>query len=462
MSVKTILFLMAFAFACVGALFVPLIGVFGYVMVYHISPTGQWWGKSISHWGLRFSFILAAATGVGTILANRKLRYGAKLFSGYEWIILLFLGWVWMLSLVHPTDVSLFLRHDLPAIKLTKIVIFAMILTHVVTSAKSLDWLLWAMVVGTLFLGYQAHTTPTSMFMTGRLDNIGGPDFRESNDLAAHLVACLPIIGIQFLRSGWKGKPICAVAGILAVNGMVLTRSRGAVIGLAGGVILALLAAPKKGRKLILAGLVVAAIGAFSLMDPGYRRRAETITAGEEGRDRSAQSRIDIWVASLGMLKDHPEGVGPGNFQARIGEYAPMHARRAAHNTYVLCSAELGIPGMILFLLLIVNAFRTLISARKVCRSSPEADEEELCLVSFGLMVGLTVYLGCSITLSRLYVEGLWWFLVMPLCLSRAIDNLRSDRSPEAALAIEPRHAGRNNRATQTARDRTERLADGA
>lgn len=428
MPVKTVLFLMAFAVACGGALFVPLIGVLGYVLDYHLSPTGQWWGQTIRHWGLRYSFMLAAATGVGTILAHRRLRYGPRLISRYEWLLLMFLGWVWVLNLLHPTDVSRFAETDILPLKLTKIVIFAMILTHVVTSAKSLDWLLWALVVGTLFLGYQAYTAPRWMFTAGnQLEAIGGPDFRESNGLAAYLAACLWIIGIQFLRSGWKGKLICAVSGVLAVNGIVLTRGRGAFVGLAGGAIVALLAAPKRGRKLILGGLVVAAIGAFSMTDPGYWERAETITTGEEQRDTSAQSRIDIWIATIGMLKDHPEGVGPGNFQARIGDYTEQHAKTDAHNTFVLCWSELGVPGLILFVLLIVNAFRTLISARKAFTSPPNADEEKLYLVSYGLMVGLTTFLVAGLTSSRLYTEGMWWFLVMPLCVSRALENLRAD-----------------------------------
>lgn len=428
MPVKTLVFLMAFVFACGGALFVPVVGVIGYVLDYHLSPPTQWWGQAVSHWGLRYSFLLAFATGVGTILAHKRLRYGPKLFSRYEWLVLMFLGWAWLLSLVHPVDVSLFDGVDIPPVKLTKIVIFAMILTHVVTSVKSLDWLLWALVVGALFLGYQAYTAPTWMFSAGaRLGAIGGPDFREANDLAAYLAACLPIVGIQFLRSGWKGKLICTAAGVLAVNTIVLTRSRGALVGLAGGAIVALLAAPKRGRKAILAGLIVAAIGAFSLTDPGFWRRAETVTAAEGERDTAAQSRIDIWIASIDMLKEHPEGVGAGNFQARIGDFTEEHAKRDAHNTFVLCWSELGIPGLTLFALIIVNAFRTLIHARKASAPLPKGDVEKLYLVSYGLAISLVTFLVCGLTMSRLYTEGIWWFLVMPLCLSRALENQRSD-----------------------------------
>lgn len=447
MPTKTILFLMAFVFACGGALFVPLIGVIGYVLDYHLSPATQWWGQAISHWGLRFSLILGVATGVGTILAHGKLRYGPKLISRHEWVILLFLGWVWILSLLHPVDVSLFEGVDIPALKLTKIVIFAMILTHVVTSAKSLDWLLWAIVVGAVFLGYQAYTAPRWMFTRGQLESIGGPDFRQSNGLAAYLAACLPIVGIQFLRSGWKGKMICAVAGVLAVNTIVLTRSRGALVGLAGGAIVALVTAPKRSRKAILAGLIVVAIGAWSLTDPGFWRRAETITAEEGQRDFAAQSRIDIWVASLDMLKEHPEGIGAGNFQARIGDFTEEHPERDAHNTFVLCWSELGIPGLVLFALLIVNAFRTLIHARKRSSMMLEDSAAKLYLVSYGLLVGLTVFLGCGLTTSRLYTEGIWWFLVMPLCLSRALENLRAD-----TLTIPATRSHDEERSTQAAK----------
>ena len=160
------------------------------------------------------------------------------------------------------------------------------------------------------------------------------------------------------------------------------------------------------------------------------------------GNERVFSGGFDLKVfksgdvaASIDMLKEHPEGVGAGNFQARIGDFTEEHAKRDAHNTFVLCWSELGIPGLVLFVLVIVNAFRTLMHLRKASVSVPKGDLEKLYLVSYGLMIGLVTFLVCGLTMSRLYAEGMWWFLVMPLCLSRALENQRSEalkaRSPD-------------------------------
>lgn len=58
MPVKTILFLVAFAAVCGGAIYTPLIAVVGYVLHYQIGPEGQWWAEPVAGWGIRYSFVL--------------------------------------------------------------------------------------------------------------------------------------------------------------------------------------------------------------------------------------------------------------------------------------------------------------------------------------------------------------------------------------------------------------------
>jgi len=460
MPIKTILLVMAFVFACGGALFVPLIGVLGYMLHYHVSPETQWWGQPIAHWGIRYSFLLGAFTGVATIIGHANLRYGRTFFSRLEWLCLLFLGWVWALTIMHPT-VGTFLGADTPPVKLAKMLVFAIILTHVVTDQKAVNWVLWILVVGTLYVGHQANNAPYYMYITGRLDGVGGPDFREANGLAAHLAACLPIVGIQFLRSKWKGKILCAVAGVLAVNGIVLTRSRGGLVGLAAGMAVALLTIPKRNRKTIVAGLIVAALGSYALMDDSFLQRAETITAEEEERDGSAQARLNVWSASVEMLKDHPEGVGPGNFAISIGAYASVLENRDAHSTFVLCYSELGIPGLVLLLVIIAGTYRTLFRVRRQALSIQESHGQDLHLVCYGLIISLTVYLGAGLTVSRLYSEGFWWFLMMPICLARTMDNLPSSRPDELEISLELERPGRDRRTRRPAPRRAEKVLGG-
>jgi O-antigen ligase len=303
-------------------------------------------------------------------------------------------------------------------------------LTHVVTTARHFNLLMWALVAGSMMLGFHAYTTPLSQFVKGRLEGIGGPDFNEANFLGAFLGAMLPLIGVQFLRSGWTGRLVCLISGVFATNAVVLTRSRGAVIGIGCGVLVAVFLAPRKHRAVLLLGLIVAMIGAYRLMDPAFLGRVSTISTAEEERDRSSQSRIEIWKASGQMLKDHPLGVGTGNFFQSIGRYFRIPGADA-HSTYIRAACELGLQGIAVFLLVVFSAFRTLWCLPSKMEGLPAKERDRMTFLVYGLMISLAIILGAGMTISLLYMEALWWLLAMPVCLERAVKNLKEDLAAE-------------------------------
>jgi len=427
MPIKTAIFVAAFFACCVGAIFMPLLGVLGYVGHYIIGPDRQWWETPISNWGLRYSYTLAIATAIGIALNWRKLRFGETFLVRHEWLILLFLGSVWLATLVSEETSGRYTIVDHPSVKMTKVVFFTLMMTHVVTTRKRLDALLWTLVVGSFLLGLQAYTTPYRQFTSGRLETVGGPDFNEANYLGAFCVAMLPIIGMQFFRSGWVGKGVALVAGAFTANAIVLTRSRGATVGVVAGVVTAALAAPKRYRVPILAGLIVAVAGFLYLSDPQFLNRASTILAEEEERDTSAQSRIELVMVGKQMLLDHPFGIGAGNWYQTIERYLPKYPGKDAHNTYLKCACELGIQGIALFAAVIVNAFVILRRLRRQAEDLPPPLRREAQMLSFGLTTSLVAYLACCLTMTLLYNEALWWLLALPICLERAMANLEGE-----------------------------------
>ena len=364
MSLRTILFLAVFIACCGGSLYMPIIGIVGYIVNYDIAPEQQWWGAPLSEWGLRFSYTLALMTAIGIAINWRSLRYGKAFLVGQEKLLLLFLGVMWFSTLIGE-ETRAYTVVDHPAVKMIKVMIFVFMMTHVVTTVKYLDVLLWTLVLGAFALGWQAYTTPYSHFEGGRLEGLGGPDFVEGNFLAAYLASMIPLIGVQFLRSRWLGKGVCLVAGVFTANAIILTRSRGAFLGLIAGVVVAALLCRSSIAPKILAGLVVAALGWFYITNPAFWERASTITAEEEQRDASAESRLVIWQSTLELISDHPLGVGAGNFFQSIGQVDERFVDRDTHNTFLRCGAELGIQGIAVFLALIAGA---ILSLRRVMR----------------------------------------------------------------------------------------------
>lgn len=442
MPLRTTLFVALIGLCLFGAPFQPVLGVFGYMGTYVIGPHKQWWHAPISHLDMRYSYTFAIVIAVGIALHWTRIRRCTSPLTNHEKLVLLFLGIVWISVLTsEATQVrSGRIITDHVSVKLTKILIFTFMLTHVVTDLKSLERIFWIFVLGALILGNQAYNTPQSSFTSGRLDTVGGPDFTSSNILSAFLAAMLPVIGVTFLRNKLAGRTLCVVAGGLAVNAIVLCRSRGSVVGLAMGAVVLIACAPGKYKKKIYVALIVAAIGALQLVDEGFFRRSSTITASQQERDQSAQARLDTWRASVRMLRANPLGVGAGNWYQSIGRFDARYAWRDAHNTFVRCYGELGIHGLVVFCMLIVSSCRVLLRARRDAVDLPDREQEQVLYATTALLVALATFLACGLFVTYLYIEALWWFLMLPVCVFRAVQNSLADysadpESPDGALA---------------------------
>ncbi|MFO7775820.1 MAG: O-antigen ligase family protein [Candidatus Hydrogenedentota bacterium] len=428
MPLKTVLFLGLFVVCTVGALYTPLLGVLGYVAHYCIGPDRQWWNAPIGHWGLRYSFTLAVATAIGMALHWRRLRFGKSLLTRHEWLIVLFLGVVWFSTLIGP-ETERYTIVDHPSVKFTKVAVFLFMLTHIITTQRNLDVLFWVLIVGGLVLGLQAFTTPYSAFQSGRLERVGGPDFSDANTLGGYLGGLLFIVAVQFIRSGWRGRLVCFLAGGFIANAIVLTRSRAAVMGVAAGALVAAILSPRKHRRKIILGLVLAGLGFLYLADPQFLERTSTITTDAEQMDASAVSRIDLAKAGMRMMVDHPLGVGVGNFYQSIGRYAPEYAGRDAHNTFVRCAGELGFPGLLVFLLIIASALITFYRVMRKTKAYETLDAHNLSLMAYGGMAALTAFLAYGLTHTITYAEFLWWWLALPACLTRVMENEAAEQN---------------------------------
>ena len=415
MSLRGLVIIGFFGLASLMALTQPIWGIAAYALHYHSAPERSWWGSSLASMGVRYSLTISIFLLLGTLQNLHRLPYG-RLLVGQETLYLVFIGWIVICRLLNGQET------DEDAVdKMLKMALFLLALTHVLVTPRRFTQFSWVLVVCGIYLGRECFNAPRSYYVKGRLEGVGGPDFSDSNALAAHMVALLPIVGIRFLRSGWRLKAVCLVAGALLANGVVQTRSRGGYLAaiIAAGTMLAL--SPRGHRKTIFLVFALGALGAVLLIDAAYLERMGTLQAGEREKDESAMSRIRFWKAGIQMATDHPLGVGPGNFHTHIGEYLPNEAGRDTHNTYVRCVAELGWPGLGLLVALIINAQRVLAQVRWTATRDP--DSQECSWNAYSLQMSLAAYLTSSMFISATYIEMLWWLLMLPAALKRAAAN---------------------------------------
>ena len=216
----------------------------------------------------------------------------------------------------------------------------------------------------------------------------------DPNDFAQAMVMAIPLMFMGYARRGWFGAmAFVGLPGAILGYAIYLTQSRGALLGLASLALFPLHKWLGTLRTGILLGvLVVAAVGASF----GGREFSS--------KESSAAQRIEAWSDGLNMLRAKPLfGVGYGNFLD--------HHELTAHNSFVLCFAELGLFGYFAWLGMLVIAFKGL---ELVIRgASHESLERETALALRAALVG---FLACAWFLSRTYQPGL--YILLALCIA--------------------------------------------
>jgi len=187
-----------------------------------------------------------------------------------------------------------------------------------------------------------------------------------------------------------------AAAALVPVTLLIilLTQSRAVFLGLLVGFGLPLLARLRKRPSGTAPVLVVLAVIAVLVPAASWHRLegitnlTETIPeAAKEGRSPtrenlldqmasgSARQRFDILKTGLHIAASHPVlGVGIGCYREANARYAPQLGERDAHNTYLSLAAEMGFPGLLLWLGLVGSVLAQVRRRRAIL----EADDRSI------------------------------------------------------------------------------------
>lgn len=417
-SLTGLLFLLIYAMGCfVGITIHPLWGVITYLATYSISPSAAWWGNPIPGLTLRYNLIAALCLTLGMLIHSEKLTF-KKLLSGQEILLIVFLL---LVGISIPLGLGLN-PEESNATKMIKVCIFLLMMSHVVTTLKSFEILIWSFILTGLYLGYDAFSAPSGDFRGARFHSgVGGSDFMEGNFLSAHFAMLLPFIGAMFLRGGWKVRLICLLTGGFVVNGIILCRSRSVFLAILIGAICALIFSPRKFKVRVLFWMSVGLIGTWLLIDPGYLERMGTISTSSERMDYSSSGRLEVWKVSLAMAEDHPLGIGEGNFKRFVGTYNPDLEGLDTHNTFFRCLAELGIPGVLCLGLLTLNAFHMLFRLRRQANGLLRRESYHCYVWATGTAILIYVIAGFFITTT--YIQDFYLLLILPVILTRCAEN---------------------------------------
>lgn len=354
MSLTAITFILAFTISLILALARhPIYGLYAYMLAFYGYPPGSWWGSALPD--LRWILIAAAVTFIAVMRRERDPEQPPWYANPGVWLLMAFTLWLWIQqfwALVPAT-------HQYFAIAYTKFVIFFYLMYRVIDDEEAVYKFFLAHVIGCAYFGWLAYNAKGG----GRIGNIAGPNMEGTSAFAAHLTTGLLFAGALLFRAGWRVRICIVLAAALILNGIILTQTRGAFLGMMAGGLAVLYLAPRAKRTMFYGASVLAVVLFLMLANDVFWKRMGTIVNAveqSEDMDGSAEARWVLIDAQWKMFRQSPM-LGTGHRGTTV--LAPRYldekwlvssGGRASHNTFMSLIVEQGIIGTTIYVLIIL------------------------------------------------------------------------------------------------------------
>jgi O-antigen ligase len=245
----------------------------------------------------------------------------------------------------------------------------------------------------------------------------GDPNYYS---ISALLCVPLAIYLLRTTRSVWERR-FCIAATVLTLLGLTFAASRGGFLGMTAAALFMVWRSPRRHRNFWLAAAVILPLMLVTPASPLKR-----LLSPDWNDQHAADERTLLAVAGLNMVANYPlTGVGAGNFKAFVFQFGDVTEEHIAHNTYVSVAAEMGIPGFLLFVAVVVATMRSLERVRRSTRlNGPPLIHQAAC----GMQAGFVAYL-VAIFFVTAETHRLFWMMVF---LSVILSELAA-RAPESS-----------------------------
>jgi O-antigen ligase len=271
----------------------------------------------------------------------------------------------------------------------------------------------------------------------------------DPNFFATYQVVVLPLVLVLAATVENRARRIGLYGVALVLVASVLTSlSRGGVLTLLAVLVL-IVGVPARrlyrtpGQKALFLA-VIAVSGAFALATTAKELipRVEAIIINKQETTASGRGsgRVDLWLAARAAFVQHPyTGIGYGAFPAEAQQlllttpgvdlqvYSADQPGHEAHNAYLGTAAELGVPGLVLFLGMLASLAATL---RATARDARRRGQEFLGRVATALVISLAGFVVSSIFLSTETSRVLWIIMGLSLALPRLVKSAETRQSP--------------------------------
>jgi probable O-glycosylation ligase (exosortase A-associated) len=294
------------------------------------------------------------------------------------------------------------------------------------------------LLVIAISIGFYGVTGGLWGLYTGFADRLYGPAksaLGDNNALGFTLTIVLPIVALVRRQAAnvWVRRGLLAVFA-LSIVAVFATYSRGAMIGLCLSLPLTLVLTWRKDMAVWVA--TVAACVAIYAAPRQWVERMQTITPTAYKDTSSGSKRMKSWYVALRLGLDHPFlGAGFRPFEPDVYEqYMPGYwDNHDAHNHYLQVFAEHGVPGLLLFVGLLVSLFLTLLRTVRATRGDPE--REWISDAAQFIGVSLVAYVVGGMFLNMPYFDLFYQLVAVVVILQQAAQAPGSEiAAPQAPL----------------------------
>jgi putative inorganic carbon (hco3(-)) transporter len=392
-----------------------------YLWIAYFRPESWAWSDIFAT--LNLSYLAGAYLVVRTLISGVPLRLGLR-----GWLLVLFLVQALIATSLGPDSAYSFgyLR------EFAKVILISVVLMNVVRTSSDLRLVLIVIAVS---LGFEAVKQGWAQLILnpGARNGNGVPFLGDNNLVAVGMAMLIPIIAaLAETSSGWR-KRAWQFASIGVFYRALSTYSRGGFLSLGAVSGILFWRSPHK-LKTILAIAVVALL-VLPVLPGQFWDRMSTITAPSEDGDNSSESRLHFWQVAVAMATDRPlVGVGHSGYPRAYNKYdwteGKYGANRAVHSAWFGVLAELGYPGLLLFVAIIGSSF---LACRRVRRAAARGEvPAEMAPYAIALESALVAFVVGGSFVSFQYNEMLWHFFALSVALERvAVAEAAVSRAPE-------------------------------
>ena len=340
--------------------------------------------------------LIPAVIGIGAYLVDR-FGHGAPLFMRARvlWIVGAFAGWATLTVpfSIWPGGSLAFLTGQY-----FKTLAIFWLLSHTAVTILRLRqtaWSLSIMAIGLAILTLNNYVSGVFIDQAANQDRVVGNEgalTKNPNDLALMINIIIPLT-IALLLSSVHPAIRMTLFGMLGLEALtvILTFSRGGFLTLGGILLVYMWKLRRRAERVWIYGVLVLALLCLPLLPSTYFDRMSTIIHTEADLTGSAGERwTDMTLAARHVLSSPITGAGVGMNVLAMNE-ARGGGWRPVHNVFLELIIDLGLPGVIGFIWLLVSCLKSTVEVQR--RAAGVQEMKGLVHLAEGIQVSLLAFI---------------------------------------------------------------------